>query len=274
MVLSLTSNQTGRLAQAHPLPEALALRFRVYCEEFGYLRAADYPTGLETDADDVNAAHFHLFETRTLDDAIPDAQCSLACSTLAGYVRLVRPDGSGLLPVQRRCRITLANGAMTEPMGCAEVSRLIIAPEFRRQRTGALDIREVAQGFSQRRTGQALSTDLLLPLFRQMFNYSRAHGIRHWFAAMERPLARSLAQMGFPFRAAGPEGEYFGRITPYQVDLQELKQRVAERQPRLAQWLLPPPGPHGPDDFDTALSYQGRMCGHRPPPQHLWHADR
>lgn len=272
MGMSLNLIEAISFAHARPLPQALTLRYQVYCEEFDYLPASDYPLKQESDADDAGAAHFHFFEPPAMGGIGPGAADWGACAsgTLAGYVRLVRPDAHGLLPVQRRCHLRLERSSLPDPATCAEVSRLIIAPAFRRQRHHGPARLQAAHNGAAGGGTQALATDILLQLFRQMVNYSRAHGIRYWFAAMERPLARSLAQMGFPFQAAGPEGEFFGRITPYLADLHELQHRVAVRQPRLAQWLLPPEAAGG---HATAHAAQGAAWARRPPPPQAWHAD-
>lgn len=273
MTLGLAFPNASLPDHGRPLSEALTLRYRVYCEEFDYLPASDYPTGLESDEDDSRAAHFHHFNRRSLDD--PERSDSRrdgsAGGTLAGYVRLVRPDAKDQLPVQRRCRLTLDDGAWAEPSLSAEVSRLIIAPEFRRRRLDRSPVRQALPSSGEKSEAQLLPTDILLHLFRQMFNYSRSHGIRYWFAAMERPLARSLAQMGFPFKAAGPEGEYFGCITPYVADLHDLQQRVATIQPGLAHWLLTPLA-EDPPCPDAAPSPRQPVWGRRPPPPQLWRA--
>ena len=273
MGMSLSAAEPSWFAQAHPSPEALALRYRVYCEEFDYLPACDYPSGLESDEDDATAAHIHLLDPRASDEAdIPSGiVASRGDATLAGYARLVRPDANGWLPVQRRCNITLAADSLPSPTMSAEVSRLIIAPEFRRQKPGGLGSAKGTQIDIQQNRRKTASTELLLHLFRGMASYSYSNGIRYWFAAMERPLARSLAQMGFPFKAAGPEGEFFGRITPYVADLHELQDRVTQRQPLLAQWLLPLH--QSPARTDTPIAAHVPDWAHRPPPPpQLWSA--
>ncbi|MDO9072980.1 MAG: GNAT family N-acyltransferase, partial [Rubrivivax sp.] len=255
---------------ARPLSEAMALRYQVYCEEFEYLPAGDYPAGLECDEDDSRAAHFHLFDRRTLDASEPTVTGwdGSARGALAGYVRLVRPDAHDLLPVQRRCQLTLDDGARPTPSLSAEVSRLITAPEFRRNGRNRSSGRQAS---GQTSDTQLLPTEILLHLFRQMLSYSRSNGIRYWFAAMERPLARSLSQMGFPFKAAGPEGEFFGRVTPYVADLNDLQHRVATSQPGLAPWLLAPEVEDGHFP-DTTPSSFAPVWARRPPPPQLWRA--
>lgn len=266
MGMSLFTSAMDDRGQSAPRECALALRYRVYCEEFGYLPAGDYPSGLESDADDLRSSHFHCFRS-DVGERFAEPGVAAAEDVLAGYVRLVRPDASGQLPVQRRCELNPGTESWPDPLATAEVSRLIIAPEFRRSRGAPVKPSLAYQAGSAQRP---LPTDVLLQLFRQMYDHSRIHGIRYWFAAMERPLARSLAQMGFPFKAAGPEGEYFGRITPYVADIEELQTRVLAKQPRLADWLLSPRAKLAGDN-ERAFSFQG--LAHRPPPPQLWHVN-
>ena len=39
---------------------------------------------------------------------------------------------------------------------------------------------------------------------------------------MEKPLARSLSRMGFDFNPIGPETDYYGPVTPFMADLEEI----------------------------------------------------
>lgn len=261
--MGVLDTQVADATHAAPTAEALALRYRVYCEEFNYLPSASYPTGQESDGDDLRSAHFHAYDARS--------QAMGGSPALAGYARLVGPDAEGLLPVQRRCALALARGRLPDPRQAAEVSRLIIAPEYRRRRRDDPPASQPNRR-EQAATGQRpLPTDILLQLFRQMHEHSQSHGIRYWFAAMERPLARALSQMGFPFEAAGPEGEFFGRVTPYMVDLHDLQLRVAARQPQLASWLLTAAGnPHQP--AESAARVRDGVWAHQPPPPQLWRA--
>lgn len=269
MGLSLLAAEELDLSHAFPQQSALALRYQVYCKEFGYLPAQDYPAGLETDTDDARSAHFHCF-TSDLSEDDSEFGPGSARGALAGYVRLVRPDAHGQLPVQRRCQLDIDTTAWPDPQATAEVSRLIIAPAFRRSRGAPAARSESPLAHRAGGAQRPLPTDVLLQLFRQMYDHSRTHGIRYWFAAMERPLARSLAQMGFPFKAAGPEGEYFGRITPYVADIHDLQTRVLAKQPRLADWLLAPRAKVS-GGGERAFAFHG--LAHRPPPPQLWHVN-
>jgi hypothetical protein len=54
---------------------------------------------------------------------------------------------------------------------------------------------------------------------------------------MEKSLARALARYEFIFTPIGLETDYFGRVTPYMIDLRELEARVGALNPVLMDWL-------------------------------------
>src|ERR1700730_16115236 len=69
------------------LEKSYRLRYHVYCLERTFLRAEDYPQGLETDEFDRHSIHIGAVDAR---------------SELAGTVRIVRPSELGL-PLFRHC---------------------------------------------------------------------------------------------------------------------------------------------------------------------------
>jgi N-acyl amino acid synthase of PEP-CTERM/exosortase system len=73
-----------------------------------------------------------------------------------------------------------------------------------------------------------------------MYKYSIEIGVRYWYAAMERSLARSLSRMGFCFQQIGLETDYYGIVAPYIADLRELEDRVGASNPALLAWLQKP----------------------------------
>jgi N-acyl amino acid synthase of PEP-CTERM/exosortase system len=70
-----------------------------------------------------------------------------------------------------------------------------------------------------------------------MYRHSRQNGIRYWYAAMERSLAKSLDKMGFRFVPIGPQTDYYGPVTPFIVDLDELNERLHKENKFLAAWF-------------------------------------
>jgi N-acyl amino acid synthase of PEP-CTERM/exosortase system len=216
----------GHRAERNAFRRATELRFQVYCLECNFLSADDYPHGIETDEHDDDAAHFYAF------DAEED---------LVGYVRLVLPDDGLQFPIQKHCALSVGNEALTQPRQAAEISRLMVRNDYRRRRGDGLSGVTAGQNraaFAGERRQEA--PQILLSLYRQMYAYSRENGIRYWYAAMERPLARSLQRMDFAFKSIGPETDYYGPVAPYLADLRELEAQIGERRPQLLAWLRNP----------------------------------
>jgi len=216
-------DQRGLRVQDRAFRSAMELRYQVYCVECSYLSPDDYPDGVESDEHDNAAKHFYAFDSQ---------------DELVGYVRLVRPDIDQRFPFQSHC-ITSADGSkLPMPGRAAEVSRLMLRCDYRRQRgsrlAGVTAGQACAVSPGVRRDD---ASKVLLTLYRQMYAYSRANDISHWYAAMERPLARSLMRMNIAFRAIGPQTDYYGPVAPYLASLQEVEAQVEARDPGLFAWL-------------------------------------
>lgn len=216
-------DQRGLSIQDCDLRSALELRYQVYCVECSFLNPEHYPDGVETDEHDDAAEHFYAFDSQ---------------DELVGYVRLVRPDADQRFPFQSHC-ITSADGVkFPAPGRAAEISRLMLRCDYRRQRSTRLaavaagQACAVAPGVRRDDASQVLMT-----LYRQMYAYSRANDISHWYAAMERPLARSLKRMNIAFRSIGPQTDYYGPVAPYLASLQEVEAQVAANDPAMLAWL-------------------------------------
>ena len=216
-------DQRDLRVQDRAFRSALELRYQVYCVECSFLSPDDYPDGVESDEHDDAANHFYAFDSQ---------------DELVGYVRLVRPDADQRFPFQSHCT-TSANGVkLPAPGRAAEISRLMLRCDYRRQR--GIRLAAVAGGQAcavspgVRRDD---ATNVLLTLYRQMYAYSRANDISHWYAAMERPLARSLKRMNIAFRSIGPQTDYYGPVAPYLASLQEVETQVGANDPGLLSWL-------------------------------------
>lgn len=182
------------------------LRFQVYCLEQGFLDAVDYPDGCEADEHDRQSYHFASW------DAEGEA---------AGYVRLVRPDPIGIFPFQSHCHTVKAGVSFPPARQSAEISRLMVSSRYRRQ--------------------PDRSPAILCNLFMQMHACSVRHGVRYWYAAMERSLVRVLQRMlGIEFRQIGPVTDYYGPVAPYLIDLREVEVRIRQQRPELLGALREP----------------------------------
>jgi N-acyl amino acid synthase of PEP-CTERM/exosortase system len=70
-----------------------------------------------------------------------------------------------------------------------------------------------------------------------MYRYSREHGIRYWYAAMEKSLVRLLARLGVEFTKIGPLQHYHGPVMPCICDLDQLGKQLGNNNPGLLRWL-------------------------------------
>lgn len=208
------------------MQQVFELRFQIYCLECAYLPAANYPDYRETDEYDARSAHFCAFNLQ---------------NELVGYVRLVPPDLSNSFPFQSHFK-TLQEGAeLVPPEQAAEISRLVVRHDYRRRRGDVLEgVTVKNERAKAARDLRDHSPQILLSLYRQMYVHSLAHGIRYWYAAMERPLARALTHMSFPFRQIAPTSDYYGMVAAYLGDLRELEAHLGKRNPALMKWMKRP----------------------------------
>ena len=211
--------------QPEMLNLAYALRYEVYCLDCHFLPAENYPNDFETDAFDEQSMHFCANNLR---------------DEMVGYVRLVTArENHHAFPYERHCQKFFP---YTKPprQESAEISRLIVRRDYRRRRSDILagvtiqthesDGREVLH--DRRKPPQ-----ILLGLYRQMYMYSNQSGIRYWYAAMERPLARALRQLGFGFKPISPEMDYYGKVASYLADLRQIELHLEGSNPMLLSWF-------------------------------------
>lgn len=200
------------------------LRYEVYCQECNFLDSEDYPEKRESDEYDDNARHFVALNRH---------------SAVAGYVRLVLPDAIGTFPFQNHC-VALLDGAVLPPAASsAEISRLMVRKDYRRRHgerppSGAAMAPEDNSEPHEMRTS---SPQILLCMYQAMYIHSLKHGIRYWYAAMERSLARILKRMDFGFQQIGPATNYYGPVAPYVADLRFLEHQLDQKNPALLRWL-------------------------------------
>lgn len=210
-------------ASTEHLFETFRLRYQVYCLERSFLSADDYPLAFEQDEYDACSEHFSAIDRQ---------------GELAGSVRLVRHSPELGYPFQAHCPIS-PDFELPPPDQAQEISRLVVSKAYRRRREDNwIGISEgdapVPEEIAAKRGGHPI---IVLGLYRAMFAYSRANGVRYWYAAMERSLARLLGRYGFDFVPIGPEVDYYGPVAVYLADLRKLEARVSAENPKLFEWF-------------------------------------
>jgi N-acyl amino acid synthase of PEP-CTERM/exosortase system len=199
------------------MEQGFRLRYQVYCVERGFLRAEDYPDKLEHDAFD--AASIHV--------GAVDAE-----GALAGTARLIKPNSAGY-PLFRHCAL-FPNVTALDEVGnlIVEVSRVSISRHYARRRDDPpfgecaesdLETHASMAAMAERRRRRS---EPFLTLLKAIVFGAKRVGATHLLGATDPALHRWLVHFGFPYRLAGPEVDYYGRVSPYLMSLCELDQVV------------------------------------------------
>lgn len=198
-------------SEQQQIEQAGRIRYRVYCEEFGYEPKSDFPDGIETDSFDERSLHCLVTHKLT---ALP-----------AACVRVVLTGDDAPLPFEKFCIDSLDHGFFDRnPMprsSFCEISRLAVDGAFRRRsgekatRFGDLDIANLSP--EERRTFPliAVSCYLAATAVGSLAGCTRA------FAMMEPFLPRLLSRSGINVRKVGKDLEYHGLRAPYFITLEE-----------------------------------------------------
>jgi N-acyl amino acid synthase of PEP-CTERM/exosortase system len=197
------------------LSDAYRLRFDVYCTERAFLSRQDYPTGREIDDFDPHSLHFSAFNR--VGDTV-------------GTIRLVQPSALGF-PLLQHCQLH----DEVIPKEIVEISRLAVSKNYRRR------VEDDIYGITPeqimlpdpRPEERRRRPEIVLGLYKIIYQESKRRGITHWLAAMERSLVRLLWRYGFSFEAIGPEVDYYGPVTPYITNISEIERDVLAIRPSI-----------------------------------------
>lgn len=203
------------------LQASYRLRYQVYCLERHFLSPHYYPLGLETDIFDQHAIHLGVLNPEDV---------------LVATARLVRRTDDGL-PMYGHCSLLVREPVLADRRApVVEVSRLAVSRQYNRRRGDAHYGLEggTRDNGDQRREGG----EIVMTLYRALYQSSKRHGFTHWLAATERSLQRLVVRYKFPFVQVGPETDYFGMVAPYLMDLSAFDAEILSGQvPALGDFL-------------------------------------
>lgn len=217
------------------LAETCRARYRVFCEERGFLDGAAYPDHQETDGFDAHSVHV-LARHRG--------------GEIAGTARLILQSELGF-PCQAHCQFFEAFSYLRDfrspRLGnYSEVSRLAVSKQFRRRAGDSFyggDPRSTATADAsapeQRADSVALppGPEIFLCILKYLYQETKRRGISHWLIAVERSLHVTLRRMGWPFVAVGPEVDYYGPVRPYLAEVVAAERSLSQKNPRLFSFL-------------------------------------
>lgn len=188
------------------------VRYRVYCEEFGYEPESVFGNHQEVDEFDRQSIHCLVTHRST---GMP-----------AGCVRLVLVDGSDLMPIEAHARQFMDQQFIEtfseQRHTLCEISRLAVDGAFRhrrgerKSRFGNLDTIDFDS--HEKRTFPLIAMALFLAAGAVADLMNR----KNCFAIMEPFLPIILRRTGIIFRRIGEDFEYHGIRAPYYADIDEL----------------------------------------------------
>jgi len=195
------------------MDSAFRIRYRVYCEEFGFLSEEDHPEGLESDEYD-SYSHMALITHRRSN--MPAACVRLVPGVNASGQPYPLPYellGPDVLDQEFHYRLEAPREKV------AEISRLAVDGAFRRRtgeaetRFGEIDALDIDS--MEKRTFGLISVAAFLAscALGELNHFSTG------FAMMEPFLPRLMSRSGIHFTKIGKDIDYHGLRAPYYVQL-------------------------------------------------------
>lgn len=234
------------------LLQAYRLRYEVYCKEglISGFRPEDYPEGLEFDQYDERSVHSLLIHKPS--------------GLIAGTVRMILPDQDKpyrqfpLEKIATESFYTDIESLENLPRShLGEISRLIIAPEFRgrwRENQYPHGIAEDSEFLFQKNNRCEINTPKpdsdyrkifqrrafphpVLGLFVAIVQMSIKHGLKYWYAGMEQGVAAKFYRIfGIDFMPISPIVDYYGPCRGYLGYIPDIMNSIYQTNPEV--WVL------------------------------------
>ena len=232
------------------LEKIYKLRYKVYCQEWGYDNHINHSDEIITDAYDEHAIHI----------AVRDE-----AKKIVGAVMLIL-NSSEEYPIEKYCELTINREELPRE-NLAEISRLVIHREYRRRAEDKYiygndeERRSIGSfHFPQRYTGLSMHSrrsddkymnkknikrtnisyserrarhEVLLNLYKAIYHESKKRNITHWYSFMTKGILILLTRFGFVFEEIGDPVDYHGIRTPYLGEIEKIEQELLNTTPEL-----------------------------------------
>lgn len=203
------------------LNEVFRLRYKVYCDEWGFERPEDHPGGIEQDTFDAHSVHFAAIRK---DDG-----------KLIGTSRIILDSSLGF-PIEEHCQIN-EDIVKADKKHWAEISRLAVSKEFRKRagdnsiyKDDEMHVQEVNNPFHEKRTNE---NQIVIGLYRCIYLESMERGLTHLYAVMAKGLFLLLHRIGLNFIQVGPGIDYHGIRIPYIGDIELMLEEFSKTNNKL-----------------------------------------
>jgi len=194
------------------------IRYRVYCEEFGYEPMERFIDAQERDDFDARSLHCLVTHRST---GMP-----------AGCVRLVPGGNDEKLPMEEHTGdaidATFMEGFAGRREEISEFSRLAVDGAFRRRRGERASRYGAVEDFSFSEWEKRTFPLIAIALFFGAAAAADLEGRKHIFAIMEPFLPKMLRRAGLVFQRIGSDFEFRGTRAPYYANIDELEAAATE----------------------------------------------
>lgn len=212
----------------------LEARYEIFCAELGRVEVTGTVSSngkpIETDQYDPFSRHFMA--------------CHKPTDTVAGFVRVILPNQIGLNVTPRYVidRPLPYPDATDDRIG--EISRMALAAHFRRRHSdqGKPVHGDPESEMSKQPEGlRRHQPELVLGMYREVYQLCRKKGIDYCVAAMDSHFSRLLVALGFPFVPVGPVNE---NVAPprrvFLISAEEMERSLGEREADILSFMKAP----------------------------------
>ena len=233
----------SRVEDAREREKVFRLRYKVYCQEWGFEKHEDNPKGMETDRYDSHSVHF---------------SAKINEGDIVGTIRLILDSPEGF-PIENNCDLEIRGDKIPRER-LAEISRLAISrdcrrrsedkfiygPDEDRRSVGSYDFKEVTyrsgtarEMYASSRRGEWPAYDrrwrheILIGLCKAAYHESKRKGLTHWYAIMTKGLHYLLSRYGIEFQPIGGPVDYHGIRTPYLAEMKRVEANLKDNNPVL-----------------------------------------
>ena len=245
--MSLT---VGVVTDETDLAKIYRLRYKVYCQEWGFDNNINHSREIITDVYDEHAVHF----------AVRDET-----KKVIGAIMLILNSSEGY-PIEKYCELNINKDELPQE-NLSEISRLVIHRGYRkrsedkyiyghdeeRRSIGSFNFSQNYAGHNKysrrsddkfrdkkntKRTNESYSDrrrnhEVLINLYKAVYQESKKRNITHWYSFMTKGILILLSRFGFAFEEIGDPVDYHGIRTPYLGEIAKIEEEILNTTPEL-----------------------------------------
>ena len=232
------------------LADIFKLRYKVYCQEWGFEKQVDHSKAIITDEYDDKAVHF----------AARDEY-----QKIVGTIMLILDSPEGY-PIEKYCELDINKDDIPR-QNLAELSRMVIHRDYRRRSEdkyiygpdeerrsiGSFHFNQGIQGHvmnsrrandklghkrNMKRSNESYSDkrrrhEVIISLYRAVYKESKQRNLTHWYSFMTKGILTLLNSFGLEFREIGDPVDFHGIRTPYLGEIEKIEHAIEVKNPEL-----------------------------------------